>query len=77
MAKFCKYCGSELEENGVCFCEKAVNERTGVGTTAQIENFDVKQKMPIFGQVKIYYCRHYGREGYCQTIACRGRETYC
>ena len=51
MAKFCKYCGSELEENGVCFCEKAVNERTGVTTTAQIENFDVKQNLNSFLQV--------------------------
>lgn len=27
--KFCKYCGTRLEEGQVCNCEKAVNERNG------------------------------------------------
>ena len=48
MAKFCKYCGSKLEENGVCFCEKAVKERTGVTAAVQIESFDIKQNLNDF-----------------------------
>lgn len=52
MAKFCKYCGAKLEDNEVCFCEKAVNERTGVSAApARVENFDVKENLNGFLEV--------------------------
>lgn len=48
MAKFCKYCGAKLEENEVCFCEKAVNERTGASAPVLAEPFDVKENLNSF-----------------------------
>lgn len=36
--KFCKYCGTRLEEGQVCNCERAINERNAVNNSSNITN---------------------------------------